>query len=440
MKKNKIPTFIAMAVLVFGLAAAVLLVNSKQIFRLGASADETPRDVRVSNVSDSSFVVSWTTDKETVGYVSWGKSEDSQNETEADSIGTASSTHYAVIKTLSPQTTYFYKINSNGTEYDNNSIPWQTTTGIALAEPSEANIISGSVLTATGEAAKNALVYVIVGGGSIISTVTSQNGSWLIPLSSLRTQNLNQYFLIDNETTLLEISVNAGSFGVSSSQTYPQSSKPLPPMILGQVHEFKSLPANSDSELPSANINLPEDTTPTSGFNTQDITSLPTKTVTLTSVDEGEIISTVEPEFFGQGPTGTTLSITVESELQTDTVNVSSNGSWNWTPPQNLEPGTHKITVSWRDAGGILRTLTRNFVVQASELPAFQATPSASLKPTTSPTVKPTSTVTATPKYTATSSAVPQPISGNLTPTLVLTIMGIGSMIFGFFLWKKSEI
>jgi len=100
-----------------------------------------------------------------------------------------------------------------------------------------------------------------------------------------------------------------------------------------------------------------------------DIASPSAETVTLESLDEDEIITSTEPEFFGEGPPGTTITITIESDPITDQTTISSLGGWNWSPPEGLSEGAHKITITWRDASGILRTLTRTFIVQASEGP-----------------------------------------------------------------------
>jgi chitodextrinase len=235
MNKSKIPTILGVILLTVGLAAGVLLVGNRQIFRLGASAENAPKDVRVTNISDNTFTVSWVTDKEVLGFVSWGDNENSLTRTEEDDVGTVSVTHTTSIKGLLPQQTYFFKINSGGSEYDNNGLPWQVTTGPSLAETGKSNVISGSVLTSTGSAARDALVYITVGGGSPLSTITSQNGSWVIPLSSARTSNLTSLVTIDEQSTLLEISVNAGADGVSSAQIYPQSATPVPAMMLGQA-------------------------------------------------------------------------------------------------------------------------------------------------------------------------------------------------------------
>ena len=161
--------------------------------------------------------------------------------------------------------------------------------------------------------------------------------------------------------------------------------------------------------------------------------------VTIDSIDEGEIITTIIPEFFGNGPQNITLEITVESELQGGSLATNSDGVWNWSPPNNLEPGEHKLTLKWRDETGILRTITRKFIVQAAEGPAFESTPSATLSPSpeTIPSTTPVATFIAT--FTPESTLAPTPETGSLTPTIGLFIMGIGIFMSSFFVWNKSN-
>jgi len=443
MNKSKIPTIIGIFLLVIGLAAGVFLVRSSQLFRLGASQEGIPKDVRITNISDNSFSVSWVTEKAVIGFASWGDSPTSLSKNEVDEFEAASFTHSLSIKGLSPGKAYYFKINSGGVEYDNNGAAWQIKTGPTLTTPSKQVTISGSVLTQTGQGAENALVYVTVAGSSPISTTTSKNGSWVIPLSSARSQDLTSLVEIDNQNSLLEISVNAAVDGVASAQVYPQSAKPVPPITLGKTHDFKSSPVSSDSDIPKASIDLPNEATPSSGFKVEESlngTATP-KTVTLESITEGETVTTAKPEFFGEGPTGTTISITVESDPITASVKVPTNGDWKWTPPTNLAAGEHKITISWRDAAGILRSFTRKFTVYASEGPAFTATPSATPTTTTTPTRTPTPTGSAIPTatLTATPTVFATPESGSLTPTILLFIMGLGVIVFATQVWKKSE-
>jgi hypothetical protein len=444
MKRSRIPTIIGVVLLIVGLGAGILLVQNRQIFRLGATQESIPKDVRITNITDSSFTVSWTTEKDALGFISWGDTENSLTRTEEDEVGAPGVTHTLSVKSLIPQTEYFFKINSGGTEYDNNDLAWQTKTGPTLAQP-KSNLVSGTVLTSTGDSAQNALVYLTVGGSSPLSTITSQNGSWVISISTARTNDLTSFVTIDDANTLLEISVNAGPEGVATAQIYPQSAKPVPSIILGSTHDFKSLPPSETSEVPRASVELPETATPSSGFEVGENISTPSATtVTLESVAQGETVATTQPEFFGEAPPGTKLTITLESDPITEQVSVPSSGEWSWTPPTDLPEGSHKITIKWTDISGILRTLTRTFVVEAAEGPAFEATPSATLAPTATPTGTPTASPTATkkptPTATPTATTFATPESGSLTPTLLLSIMGIGVIAFAFMLWKKADI
>jgi hypothetical protein len=451
MNKGKIPTIIGLLILIVGIAVGVFLVQRRQIFRLGAETDIIPKDVRISNITDSSFTVSWTTDRETSGFVLWGENQSSLTRTESDEVSSSGNTHLANIRGLSPSSDYFFKINSGGDTFDNDNIPWQITTGAQLPPPAKASTISGSVLTASGEPSPNSLVYITVGSASFLSTATSQSGSWVISLSSARNSNLDAYYEVDPVNDVIEILVQAGKGQVSSAQIYAQSAKPAPPLILGQVHDFKNLPPSKEEELPESVLELPEGLERSSKFKVEEEASKPsTKDVSLDSLDEGEVITSTKPEFFGEGPAGTEITIEVESEVITDTTSVTTSGIWRWSPPDDLSPGAHKITISWRDENGILQSITRTFIVQASEAPSFESTPSgqtptptatATSTPTSTPTSSPsfnlstmtptpTATGTATPTTTysptPTSSAPPLPASGNLTPTLILSIMGIG--------------
>lgn len=431
MKKNRIPTIVGFILLIFGLATGVILVQNRTIFRLGASSQSAPKNVRVTNISSDSFSVTWVTDREASGFIKYGEEESSLPGTQTEESAAAGFIHSVKISGLKPAISYFFKINSGGNDFDNNGIPWQQQTGQKATAPAKINLVSGSVLTSSGSPSPNSLVYLTV-NGTLLSTLTSQNGSWVISIP----------FDIDPRLSLLEISVQAGAGGVSTAQIYPQSARPVPAIILGQIYDFKNLPPSQDSDVPQAKIEIPDESLPSSGFNATQNNSTPSaKTVTLDSVKEGEVITSVQPEFLGQGPAGTAINITVESDPVSGEVIIPKSGEWNWAIPKNLPEGIHKITIVWKDAAGITRTLTRNFVVAASEGPAFVSTPSASpsIKPTASPSGTPKATITSIPTATSSGTPFPQPDSGSLTPTVLLSIMGIGLIVFSFLLWKSAE-
>jgi len=420
MKRGKIPTIVGIIILIVGIAASVLLVQSRQIFRLGAAPEYAPKDVRVTNITGSSFTVSWMTDKKTEAFIKWGKGSSSLTTIAKDEIQGESFIHTVAVSDLLSQTTYSFLINSGGTDFDNNGLAWEVSIGPSFPSAPGSNLISGSILTATGKPAAKVLVYVNLAGASPLSTTTSQNGSWLINIASVRTSGLTSFLQIIDTNTLIEITVAAGPQGFASAQIYPASAKPTPVIILGQIHDFKNLPPSKESAMPTATVELPSGATLSSGLEvTGQVLTASTETVSLDSLEEGEIISSADPEFSGTGPVGKSLTITIESETVSGEVTVNSFGNWRWSPPRELSPGTHKITVSLRDASGVLRILTRTFVVQAAEEnPAPTPTPS----PTPSPI----------PVFTVTSTPSPEILgSSSLTPTIALSIIGLSLIVSG---------
>src|SRR5258706_1477468 len=446
-KENKIPTILGIIILLAGTFLGVFDVNMTQVFKIGASPQTAPKDIRLSNINDSSATISWVTDGETTDFLNWGTTQNNVSQIEKeDNQNSKFFVHSITLTGLTANTNYYYKINSNGTSYDSGGIPWQFTTGSTLDLNKSSMPVSGSVISPSGQPAKRALVYLNL-SGYLASTITSDTGNFVLQLANIRSNDLKSYVQIDPKNSLLEISVQSGQDGVSSAKIFPQSANPIPAMVLGQVYDLRNLPPNLDGQSPGVNLQLPESATPESKFNTENSTGSGKPTsVILENITEGETVTSTQPQFFGKGPAGENLTITVHSETPiTDTVQVPNNGSWSWTPPAGLSAGAHTITISWIDVSGITRSLTRDFIVQAGEAPAFTAsqsgataTPKAlqSASPEASPTATPKATIT--PKPTASASAQPVPVTRELTPTLVLSIMGIAIMIFSFAVWKLA--
>ncbi len=442
---RRIPTIIGILVLILGTAAGIILVATSKQFKLGASPDIAPQDVRITNITESSFTVSWITDKPTIGYIKYGTSANSLN-LNTTAPQTAQSIHWAQVQSLSPGSQYFFKINSGGSDFDNNGIPWTTSTGpqISQAQPSS-SMLSGSVEDQGGLPAIGVVVYATIQGASPLSAYTSANGSWVIPLNTARSSDLSRYATISPDTSLIQIFVQGGIAGVSTAQAYPKGANPTPTIKLGQIYDFRNQVSSAPGENPSTTLNLPT-STGSGSFNLNQIasTSGAPKAVAVTSIKNGEVITTTKPQIIGSGTPGTKITLTIKSTPQTATVTVGANGTWVWTPPSNLEPGTHTLTVSWTDASGILQTLTRTFVVSAASGPAFVSTPSASpiatLGGTLLPTPTPSSTLSGVTRVTLPATAGAVPVSGTLTPTLALSMMGIGLVVSSFILWKKIEI
>jgi len=459
--KKTIPTIAGIFVLIIGVASGVFLLQRQQIFRLGASSDTEPKDINVTNVTDTSFSVSWITDKQTVGSIEWGNSTNLGQTAHEDS-NIPSLVHTITLTHLDPNTKYYFQIISNGVEYTQAGSPWQASTGAELAPPESSNIISGQIQTADGTAAANVLVYATVGSALPMSTTTSQNGEWVISLANARNQSASSYINLSPET-MVELYIQGGSLGAASAQTLLKNANPTQTIALGKSYDFRNENRESTNDIPQAELSLPDQKNKReSGFNLSGAeASGSEESVTLESLEDNEVIYTQKPEFFGGGPTGTEFTITVESDPVSDQVTIGSSG-WSWSPPDNLEEGEHTLTISWTDAEGILRKITRTFVVQAAEDgPSFESTPSDT---TTTPSPSPTATPTATPTPTAKASSSPSPSSttspsptptprtsitasdsadlpqpGSIEQTILLALGGFGLLSAGIYVSIKKN-
>ncbi|MBI3397299.1 fibronectin type III domain-containing protein [Candidatus Woesebacteria bacterium] len=438
--RNKIPTLLAIFILIAGLAVGVVLVQFKQIFKLGAESTLAPKDLRISNITDTSVTVSWTTEKNATEYLKWGADASSLDNTETDKVKDIAQTHYVTIGNLKPLSAYYFKVYSGSDIYDNNGIPWQVKTGKTVSSTPKSVVVTGSVKNENNTAQKNALVYISL-EGNFLSYLTPDDGSWILSLSNVRGSDLSKYLTINESASLLEISAQTAPEKTGSIQIYPQSAKPAPDIIIGKSSDYRNLPKSPDANVPKAEINLPQSDQGGS-FN---ISASPTPagiSVSLDSVSSGQTLISTKPKFEGKGPPGATITIKIQSNPISGQVKVDSKGNWSFTPPTSLESGIHKITIIWKDAAGVIQTLETNFTVQAATITPTP-TPTNAIGGGTTPTPTPTAAATATPtiKPTSTPKSTPEELtgSGSLTPTMAVFIMGLAFLGFSMYLWKISK-
>jgi len=224
-------------------------------------------------------------------------------------------------------------------------------------------------------------------------------------------KDLSGFITYNKNNQIIEITAVATPNLNATAITNTANDHPVPPITIGQSYDFSAKPQLSPPLKPSPNP-LPIPTVSTF------------QKISVSNPKEGEILTNTKPEFRGLGPAQKEIRLKLESptaysaEIRTD-----PNGSWNWTPPQNLEPGEHTITLEYTDENNQPKSLVRHFIVQAMEVVSPTPTPITPL-PTISPTVSATPSPTSSAKKAiATQSA--QVTSGNLTPLLFLVIVGI---------------
>lgn len=442
MKKSRIPTVIGVFTLVIGVAVGVFAVNQTQSFRLGASPETTPQDVQISNIQDKSATITWKTDKAVVGSIVW---DETANVSKAAADGTSLKNLHSVNLTgLTPGKRYYFKIISSNATYSNSGSPWTFDTQAKV--PTKTQVLTGSILTATGQPAANAQVFVSSANMALLSGTTTDSGNWTVtaPIAS---------DALLKET--IDIFVQGGTEGIASAQINFKDAQNTPPITMGKTHDFRGTAAINNSNQPESSLSLPvtQTTSKQSGFAVEETKTTKSTTVDLKSIKDKEQVFTKKPEFFGDGTPGTSITITVHSTaVATQTLKIPSSGSWRWSPSTQLEEGAHTITITWKDAAGILRTLTRNFTVSAADNTslAFESTPSGSTATpkatkTPTPTVEPTSTPSATPVATKTPRPTATPASTSALPeagvaenTYILLAAGFALIAASFIIFKKA--
>ena len=443
-KEKKIPTLIGIAVLLLGLVAGVFLVQNAQQWFLKAEQGIIPENVKITNVSESSFTLSWTTQKPIIGYLVYGettslkyRSPDRRDPSEEKPM----MTHYIEVVGLKPQTKYYFKIGS-GTLYDNQGKPFEITTGPTLAKNPASDIVQGTILKPDGAPAEGAIVYLSLPNAAPLSAYVTSAGNFIIVLTNARTGDLSSYVVYDKEATVEDIFIQAGpTLGTATAVATTKFDNPLPTIVLGKSYDFREQQtAVEPGGLEESNLQQKAETTglttpPSSKFSFKTIEGLtessPSGDLNIINPTSNENINTQKPEILGTGKPGSRISVTVKSQTaQSGQAIVDVKGNWSWSVPENLSPGEHTITASFTDAEGLLHTVTRNFTVLAAEtsnLPSVESSPSAT--PTVTPTPTPIATDIARTKMPSTEDGVPS--SGNFLPTLFVFLAGLIFLISG---------
>src|SRR5258708_5179568 len=83
--KKRIPTLIGLGVLVVGLVAGIVFLGQGfGAFSPRATAQTTPKNVQISNVSDSGFTVSFLTDDTAAAFIKYGITPGAMNSQVSD--------------------------------------------------------------------------------------------------------------------------------------------------------------------------------------------------------------------------------------------------------------------------------------------------------------------------------------------------------------------
>lgn len=502
--QRQIPTILGLIILVVGLGAGLFFFSDGLgVFAPRATPQTTPKNVKVTNVSDTGFTVSFLTDDATPGYVKYGTEANSLRSQAGDdrdqlsgSVGNFT-VHHITVRGLDPNTSYYYVLGTGtSAEFDDNGQPFSVQTAQRGGTPTAAKTVYGNVLNSTGGPAEGSVVYVASSGMGEMSSLVRGSGSWAVPLSNARTPDGAGYAQI-TDNTQLTINVQGPQLSqISSAVVTVQNAQPVETLTLGQDG-----PTQASQTVPTQTTTDPIDTTdptdptdPTSP-GAQSLSALPsaspsasptpalatapeaTASATVVDLTQATIptITTSQPIITGEAAPNVVVNITVNSETQiVQQVTANAAGEFELDLSQlesQLEPGEHSVQYSYVDpATGQTITQTKSFTVQptamlaqastqqtqpfgsANPVPIGGATQSATTaSPSPSPSPTPTATISASP--TATASATPSgrtsqpstasgiPASGSVGMTYALVIGGVFFLITGIWsFWISRQL
>lgn len=379
---RKFPTLIGLLIITIGTVVTTLLVKGGTVFNIKAGPDQEPKNIKVTNISDSSYAVSYLTDDQVIGTINYSTDPNNIDSVALDNRDELSQTvnkytsHLITAKNLEPNTDYYYSITSGDKRYLDNGTPFKTKTGNVITEnPSSQVPISGKVVMPDGSIPKEGLVYVTINNAQQISTLLKNDGTYTLPLNNLRNLNLDEYFKID-ASTLINVDIYAERL-FSSLSTSPGEISPVPLITLSGSYDFSN-PVNSPT---------PTNSSDSEGFPAFGNISSSSGDPKILTPDSGEDLTQSQPVFEGTAQPNETIEITIHSDENIKTqIKADAKGMWEYTPDVNLSPGEHTITIVTKNKDGILKTITRSFTVFAAENEITQ-TPTVTLSSSLTPTL-----------------------------------------------------
>lgn len=203
-------------ILIAGLILGIYLVSQTTSLFSRADISTVPQEIKVTNISDNSFTVSWITEKPATGFLQYGGSEqlgDSIPDDRDTGVQQSHTTHHVTIKNLDPGTVYYYKITSGTENFDDRGKSFtQTTAPTTENPPAPPEPIFGKVVKQDGNTSTEAVVYLEI-NGSLLSSFVREDGNWLITLNNARTKDLLSYITVE-KSNQVHLIVQGGAEGL----------------------------------------------------------------------------------------------------------------------------------------------------------------------------------------------------------------------------------
>ncbi|MFH1832752.1 MAG: Ig-like domain-containing protein [Candidatus Levyibacteriota bacterium] len=443
---KRIPTLLGILLIAIGIGLTSFLVQSGTNLIGKATPSETPENVRITNVSDNSFTVSYITSERVTGTISFGKENTlgenvGDDRDQKDGIPRKYKTHHVTVRNLSASTKYYFNIVSGENSFLNDNEPFNVTTGPTIdTPPSNQNPVVGKVTLLDGTSPSEAIAYLVPKNlGQSISTTVKSDGNYILPLNAIRNTDLNSYLTFSQDTSLEMLIIESEQ--KSTILLTPKQINPVPPITLSKNYDFTI--DNSPVAQISESVGFPS-------FSAKPITKNPQ----ILTPKKDETFTDQKPLFKGTSLPGSDIKITIHSDENLEVnIQADNKGNWSYRPENTLSAGEHTISITTRDVNGILKTISQSFVVyaqgsQVDKSATTSATPTQKITPIETPSVTPSSSLSPTPIPTSEPTTTSPPIivpeketispPGNSTLETFILVF-IGTILTGIILFIKTR-
>jgi hypothetical protein len=404
--EKRIPTVFALLLMFGSIFITGYFLQQRTSTTGQASQAISPDNIEVSNITDSAFTVTFTTQRPAIA----GIKVSGPNMVDSVFFSTTSQealvTHSITVPNLSPQSQYSFSVLFEGETILHNNKPFSVSTAPLLDIIENQSTASGTIINTDGSYAANTLVLLTSNNSQTVSTVTDENGKYTFNLSNLRTKSLDKYATFTSESLF---TLQAYFKDLSSRVEIPyQNIIEIPAVTLSQNYSFEYQFSETILSTPEAELTIPEPSTQIS------------YSLSITSPREGQSLLDERPLLRGRAAPRTPVVLHINNRITQSTVSNAS-GIWEMRPNTPLTQGENSLVVQSKDTLGIQKSITRSFSLFASGVQIAQtATPSATLSPTQLPTASPTQRVTITPTAT-----VAPTVTTTITPTIQVTVTAV---------------
>ncbi|HCM82279.1 MAG: hypothetical protein UV63_C0006G0016 [Microgenomates group bacterium GW2011_GWC1_43_11] len=425
---KKIPTLLALFILFFTIGVISVVIQKVTSSQTNASGPLEPKNLMITNISDTSCKVIWQTAIPASGLVTLTSKTSTKitGYDERDVTGKLNkyATHSVLIKNLQPNTTYDMTVVSGGKKFPAKDKPYTIQTGPTITDTTVAGFEPsyGMVKTTEGKPATGGLVVITLEDSQSVSTLITPSGSWVVPLNFIRTKDLSRYVPArEKMTEAITVYFDAEK---TDSLTDTENDSPVPDMTVGSSYDFRNKEARNKTNTPLSDT---MNTNQGAVLGNQAPSGSPTPQkiggVMITAPVQNASLVSTRPLIQGTGIPGKTITITLGiTKPIIGKTTVGTNGLWSYTPKTALSVGKQSVTITTVDEKGKSIALTTLFTILKSGTQVLgDATPSATLEPT---------------PEEATLAAQPMPEPGSTLPTILLILVSVGMVAGGVMLLR----